>query len=166
MTGYVPGKTAMNDASHPRRKEQSMNQRVTNKYRTFFQVSALYNFLAAFNGLFFFDRMNRMFYGPQKILYGVTTFILKTFYTHVFVFGTGYYIVSRDPAKNRGIVWMGMLAKIVFFFVAIPYYLRKKITAITFILAFGDLVFGMLFGLFLWKTRNEHPAVGQETSGG
>jgi hypothetical protein len=74
----------------------------------------------------------------------------------VLVFGIGYYIVSRDPGRNRGIVWMGMLAKIAFFFAAIPYFLKKKITAITFLLAFGDLVFGILFGLFLRNTRNEY----------
>jgi len=73
----------------------------------------------------------------------------------VLVFGFGYYLVSRNPEKNRGIVWMGMLAKIPFFFAAIPYYLKKKITLLTLILAFGDFVFGVLFGLFLLDTRKD-----------
>jgi hypothetical protein len=127
------------------------------KYSKFFLISALYNIIAAFNGMAFFEVMNKLFFGLKtKIQYGVTTFILRTFYTHVLVFGIGYYIVSRDPSRNRGIVWMGMLAKISFFFVAIPYFLKNKITAITFLLAFGDLVFGVFFGLFLRNTRNKY----------
>jgi hypothetical protein len=138
------------------RQEEIMDQREKEKYSRFFLISAFYNIIAAFNGMVFFEVMNKLLYGfKTKIQYGVTTFILRTFYTHVLVFGLGYYIVSRDPSKNHGIVWMGMLAKIVFFFVAIPYFLKKKITALTFLLAFGDLVFGVLFGLFLMNTRNE-----------
>jgi hypothetical protein len=134
-----------------------MDQRTKDKYSKFFLISALYNIIAAFNGMVFFEVMNKLFFGLKtKNQYGVTTFILRTFYTHVLVFGIGYYIVSRDPGRNRGIVWMGMLAKIAFFFAAIPYFLKKKITAITFLLAFGDLVFGILFGLFLRNTRNEY----------
>lgn len=133
-----------------------MNQQKTDKYRKFFLISALYNIMAAFNGMVFFKGMNKMLYGfKTKIEYGVTTFILRTFYTHVLVFGMGYYIVSRDPSKNRGIVWMGMVAKIAFFFAAIPYFLKRKITALTFLLAFGDFVFGVLFGFFLRNTRSD-----------
>lgn len=134
-----------------------MDQRTKDNYSKFFLISALYNIIAAFNGMVFFEVMNKLLYGLKtKIQYGVTTFILRTFYTHVLVFGIGYYIVSRDPSRNRGIVWMGMLAKIAFFFAAIPYFLKKKITAIAFLLAFGDLVFGILFGLFLRNTRNDY----------
>lgn len=141
-----------------------MDQLIKDKYSRFFLISALYNIIAAFNGMIFFEVMNKLLYGLKtKIEYGVTTFILRTFYTHVLVFGIGYYIVSRDPTRNRGIVWMGMLAKIPFFFAAIPYFLKKKITVLTFLLAFGDLVFGILFGLFLRNTRDEHRLERQNT---
>jgi hypothetical protein len=134
-----------------------MDQHTKDKYSKFFLISAFYNIIAATNGMLFFNIMNKLLYGfKTKIFYGVTTFILKTFYTHVLVFGIGYFIVSRDPDKNRGIVWMGMLAKIAFFFAAIPYFIKKKITFITLLLAFGDFVFGVLFGLFLKNTRNEY----------
>ncbi|HQI00339.1 MAG TPA: hypothetical protein PLA18_03615 [Deltaproteobacteria bacterium] len=131
-----------------------MNEIKKVKYQKFFLISAIYNFMAAFNGMMFFKMMSKMLFKTVPA-YGVTTFILRTFYTHVLVFGFGYYLVSRNPEKNRGIVWMGMLAKIPFFFAAIPYYLKKKITLLTLILAFGDFVFGVLFGLFLLDTRKD-----------
>ena len=133
-----------------------MDQSKKDEYKRFFFISALYHILAGANGMIFFNMMSRMCFRAVP-LYGMTTFILRTFYTHVLVFGLGYYLVSRDPEKNRGIVWMGMLAKIAFFFAAIPYYLRKKITALTLLLAFGDFVFGVLFGLFLVNTRKDIP---------
>ncbi len=134
-----------------------MDQIKKDEYKRFFFISALYNILAGANGMIFFNMMSKLCFRAAPI-YGMTTFILRTFYTHVLVFGFGYYLVSRDPEKNRGIVWMGMLAKIAFFFAAIPYYLRKKITALTLLLAFGDFVFGILFGLFLLDTRRDLPA--------
>ena len=78
-----------------------MDQRTKDNYSKFFLISALYNIIAAFNGMVFFEVMNKLLYGLKtKIQYGVTTFILRTFYTHVLVFGIGYYIVSRDPSQE------------------------------------------------------------------
>ena len=90
--------------------------------------------------------------------------LLGNYYAHsmylfwwgvVLVFGIGYYLVSRDVNKNRGIVWMGVIGKLCFFFFLTYSYLIAKSTILSFLGGTGDFIFTILFLNFLWQTRNE-----------
>jgi hypothetical protein len=67
------------------------------------------------------------------------------------VFGIGYAIVARDPAGNRGIVWIGTIGKIGAATLGAMQYVAAIIPLSTFLLGMGDLVFAALFALFLWR---------------
>ncbi len=67
------------------------------------------------------------------------------------VFGVGYAMVARNPAGNRGIVWIGMIGKIGAAALAAMQYVAAIIPLSTFLLGMGDLVFAALFALFLWR---------------
>lgn len=66
-------------------------------------------------------------------------------------FGIGYAMVSAAPAKNRGIVWIGVIGKIGAAVLASAQFSAGVIPTGTFLLGIGDLVFVALFALFLWR---------------
>ena len=63
------------------------------------------------------------------------------------VFGVGYAIVARDPARNRAIVWLGVVGKLGAAGLAAAQYAQTLIPQSTFVLGIGDLVFALLFAL-------------------
>lgn len=133
-----------------------MDQRTKGKYSKLFFIGALWNLSIAGSGLLLPKLINKLAFGFRSVIaYGPATFALRLTWALVFVYGIGYYLVSRDPEKNRGVVWMGVLGKLAFFFTALVYYSRKVITLLTMLLCFGDFVFSALFAHFLVKTRNE-----------
>lgn len=67
------------------------------------------------------------------------------------VFGIGYAIVARDPPRNRGIVWIGIIGKLGAAGLAAAQYAQGLIPQSTFMLGMGDVVFAALFALFLWR---------------
>lgn len=67
------------------------------------------------------------------------------------VFGVGYAIVARNPAGNRGIVWIGVIGKLGAATLAAMQYQQGLIPMQTFALGMGDVVFAVIFLLFLWR---------------
>lgn len=136
-----------------------MDRQTKEYYSKLFFIGALWNMCIAGSGLLLPKLINKIVFGFRTtIAYGATTFALRLTWALIFVYGIGYYFVSRDPEKNRGIVWMGIIGKLAFFFTALVYYSRKFITLLTMLLCFGDFVFSALFAMFLFKTRDEAKA--------
>ncbi|MCD6571310.1 MAG: hypothetical protein J7L53_11460 [Deltaproteobacteria bacterium] len=124
-------------------------------YSDMFFIGALWNLAIGLGCLTLFRLSMRLLYGAKAVTNNiVATLPLRFFYGSVAIFGWGYYMVSRDLKKNRGIVWMGILAKLIIFVTFIYYYLKKNIKIIPVLLGFGDFIFTILFSLFLWETRN------------
>lgn len=67
------------------------------------------------------------------------------------VFGVGYAIVARDPARNRALVWIGIIGKSGAVAIGAAQYAAGALPFSTFTLSMGDAVFAALFALFLWK---------------
>lgn len=69
------------------------------------------------------------------------------------VFGVGYAIVSAALAKNRGIVWIGMIGKFAVVLLAASRFAAAggALPLDQVALPFGDLVFVAAFALFLWR---------------
>ena len=63
----------------------------------------------------------------------------------VAVFGVGYYWVAQDVRRNRNIIKMGILGKMLVFVLIIPAWLSGEVTALTAAAATVDLVFTILF---------------------
>lgn len=71
------------------------------------------------------------------------------------VFGVGYAMVARDPAGGRPIAWLGVIGKL-----PIPvilwFYVEADVVPVrTLLLSLGDLLFAVLFVVFLWRTHEE-----------
>lgn len=67
------------------------------------------------------------------------------------VFGVGYAMVSAAPAKNRGIVCIGVMGKLGAAALATVQFNAGVVPFSTFALGLGDLAFAALFVLFLWR---------------
>lgn len=133
-----------------------MDQLQKKKYAKLFFIGALWNLCIGGSGLLLPKFINKLMFGFKRVIaYGPVTFALQLVWALIFVYGMGYYFVSRDPEKNRGIVWMGIIGKLAFFFTALGYYSKKVITLLAMLLCFGDFVFSILFSLFLAKTKDD-----------
>lgn len=142
-----------------------MDQLTKEKYSKLFFIGSLWNMSIAGSALLLPKLNNKLVFGLKSaIKFGPTTFALKLTWALVFVYGIGYYFVSQNPEKNRGIVWMGIIGKLAFFFTALVYYSKKIITLLTMLLCFGDFVFSILFALFLMKTKDEAKGMVQKTA--
>ena len=63
----------------------------------------------------------------------------------VAVFGLGYYWVGQDVQRNRNIIKMGVLGKLIVFALVIPAWLSGEVTLLGAASAAVDLVFTFLF---------------------
>lgn len=69
------------------------------------------------------------------------------------VFGVGYAMVARDPAANRPVVWLGLLGKAPLPLMVWLQVQAGKASMSAFQLTLGDLVFSILFLVFLLRTK-------------
>ena len=73
----------------------------------------------------------------------------------VILIGYGYQLVSQDITKNRGIVLLGIFAKL-FDVITLSYrFITDIANAIVLIPAFIDSVFVVLFVMFWYQTRRQ-----------
>ncbi len=134
-------------------------KRISDKvYTRMFFIAALWNFSFSIPGMLFPKYSLTLIFGPemdQSLILGnyyAYTFFFAWWAT-VFLFGLGYYFVSRNITKNRGIIWMGIYGKLAVFFSFTYSYFTGLSTIISFLSCTGDFLFTMLFLLFLWQTR-------------
>jgi hypothetical protein len=76
-------------------------------------------------------------------------------------FGIGYWIVSRELLRNRPIVVLGIIGKLAFsaIFIYGMLTLPGEIPRLFWIPVVGDLIFAILFWMFLRYSRNLAPRV-------
>ena len=80
-----------------------------------------------------------------------TIYIFRSLWITVLVFGIGFFIVALNPAKHIGIVIMGFLGKLLFAANVLIQYSNEKVSQIAMTAAVVDLVFVLLFGIFIFK---------------
>ncbi len=125
-------------------------------YSKMFLVSALWNISASSGSMLLFDLHFKYFVGTDEVMNNFYTSLYgRIFLMFVFFFGVGYYIVSRDVTKNRGIVWMGALAKITLCIIYTYCYMIDRVTLIGFTMINIDFIWAMLYLLFLRQTRDD-----------
>ena len=122
-------------------------------YRLLFLAAAAWNMLSAAAVLFLLTSLkfrSEMGYPGQ-----VDTISLQLLATCLFVFGVGYYWVSRDLARNRDLVKLGVIGKPLVFLIFLAHALSREIPASLVAPSVVDLLFGVLFLEFLVRTRGK-----------
>src|SRR5271169_6723863 len=69
------------------------------------------------------------------------------------VFGYGYFLVARDPSRNEGIVWMGIVGKLLIFALFLTHAIAGTFPFVLVIPTLGDVIFAFLFLEFLLVGR-------------
>jgi hypothetical protein len=116
-----------------------------------FLAAAVWNALSAGAVLFLLTRARfrlEMGFRGQPALIS-----LQLLASCLFVFGVGYYWVSRDLSKNRDLVKLGVIGKPLVFLVFFGHALAEQIPMQLVIPSIVDLLFGALFLEFLMRTR-------------
>lgn len=121
-------------------------------YRNLFLIAALYDFILGFAFFFFLP----FFF--EKI-FGIAAPIYPAFYqggaAFVFVMGVGFFFVYLNMYRNVDIVKVGIIFKSVYSALAFYYVFIENMPWIFSIFGFLDLVFIVLFILFLRDFKRE-----------
>jgi hypothetical protein len=80
-------------------------------------------------------------------------FVVGDFGGTLLLWGVAYAAVAMDPSRNRAIVWIGGFGKVFIFLSMTQRFLSGGATALAFGVGVGDLLFAVLYGVFLWRTR-------------
>jgi len=80
-----------------------------------------------------------------------TLYFFRSLWITVLVFGIGFFIVALNPAKHIGIVIMGLLGKLFFASNVLFQYSNEKVSQMAMTAATIDLIFVLLFGIFIFK---------------
>ena len=119
-------------------------------YKKLFLLAAFWNWVAT--ALFFVAWM------PLFSLIGMTPpaspIFLHLFLALAFVFGIGYFWVSRDLFGNLAVVRMGILGKGAVFALMAFYWIKGAIPFLLVTTGVVDLIFAVLFAEFLLGQRN------------
>ena len=117
-------------------------------YRYLFIIGAAWNILASLSFI-----LTSIFMRSAFPAYGIAVPIsmiwLQSFLFLVANLGVGYFIVSLDISKNHGIVIIGIIAKLGYFFISLTYFIIGDIGLLTLLFAGVDIIFSILFIEFL-----------------
>jgi hypothetical protein len=118
-------------------------------YKRLFIIGAVWNWGAGILFFFWSDPIF-LFFNMKAINYPG---IIQLAMALVFVFGIGYYWVSKDISMNHDIVKLGIIAKILVFLVFSYHTLIGNISPQLGLSGVVDLVFAVLFLEFLMNVK-------------
>jgi len=123
-------------------------------YKWLFIIGAFFNWINAITFLILSILEPNIFslFGSS---YPPTLLFLHALLLLIFTYGIGYFIVGLDITKNHGIVILGIISKLAFFFCCLTYFLLGDVNFIIVGLAFGDFIFACLFFEFFIYTKNK-----------
>jgi hypothetical protein len=122
-------------------------------WKYIFQLKAAINWIESL-ALLFADRWIRELLGEKPL---TNPEYLQLFVVLVFVIGIGYWWVSQDISRNREIVKLGIYAQCSVFVVLAYQTLIGNVHPLYLIPGVIDLIFAILFGLFLYSYARTKP---------
>jgi hypothetical protein len=122
-------------------------------YRWMFLAAAAWNAFAA--GAVLFLLTNAVFRMRLGISHRADPLVLQLLSSCLFLFGLGYYWVSRTLSENHGIVKLGFVGKILVFILFFSHALAGTIPVGLAVPTVVDLLFAALFLEFLVHWRRE-----------
>jgi hypothetical protein len=124
-----------------------------------FLGAALFNFAMGLPVFLFPVWSNKLAYISESINDANTYRFWRDFGYTVIAIGVGYFFVSLDVTKNRGIVWLGIIGKLYDVSILIYRYIIGIASLTVLVPAAVDGIFVFLFILFLYRTHKSKSAV-------
>lgn len=122
-------------------------------YKSLFFIAGLWNLGGAIPSWLGAVFVPDLAFGNLGITPPAVLFPYLAMYAFIFTFGIGYIIVSRDIAKNHGIVVLGIVGKTLFFIHCVIAFVLKEANVMLLLTGIGDMVFVGLFVEFLLSVR-------------
>jgi len=117
-------------------------------YKRMFYAAAIFNWLAALTTVAKIIFPNQISIDSPFDTFGGEVFALL-----VAVFGYGYFLVGRDPARNEAMVQIGIIGKLLTFLLFLGNAMAGSFPFVLMIPAVGDVIFAFLFLEFLLVGR-------------
>ncbi|MDP1630032.1 MAG: hypothetical protein Q8L66_01270 [Caulobacter sp.] len=118
-------------------------------WKIVFALAAAFNFLVGLPLLL----APSAFYAALKQPIPTDLMSLQTSALLISVFGVGYAMLAVDPVRNRPIAWLGLLGKAPLPVMVWLQVQAGKAAVSAFQLTLVDLVFAVLFAVFILRTR-------------
>ena len=132
-----------------------MKELSDNFYRKMFALGALWNLAIGLTGLVAADFAVTLFFGSAAVTDNfLALLMLKVVMLAIIIFGIGYYLVSLSLQHNRGLIWLGMLSKLILFSLFGFYFFQGQVAILGFLAVCGDVLWSIGFLAFLWQTRS------------
>ena len=123
-------------------------------WRRFFFVAAMWNILGSLPAIIAPGLNVRLFYGVSTDDF-YTLALNRGFWIAVLVVGIGFLIIASDPAKHIGIVWLGIVGKVIVAASWFYGFIIDRATGIAAFVALSDSIFTLFFAYYIRKgTRN------------
>jgi hypothetical protein len=87
---------------------------------------------------------------PQQTMFGQMAL------SAIFVFGCGFWMVAREPSAHRGVVVLGVFVKLLVAVIVFSHWAAGTATSQFAILMSAEIVWALLFVLFLKRTAPAH----------
>jgi hypothetical protein len=113
-------------------------------HRLMFLLAAIWNWTLAL-GFFALSRIDINYFPATGLAIPNTMLWFDSFMGLVFVFGIGFYIVSKNVNENHGLILMGCFEKFIVFIIPLVWFFlgQASLWVVGFITV--DLLFGLLF---------------------
>ena len=122
-------------------------------WKIIFVTAAIWNLLGATLGtVFTFDVFMILF--DRSLSDPLVISIYRGAWGSSFLYFLGYLFVAYNPQKQTGVIIIGTIGKIFFAFTLFTHYLNGLATSYALIVIVGDVIFSILFIIFLyvlWK---------------
>ena len=119
-------------------------------WKKFFLLAAVWNFLGGGVAFYDLEANARIFYlTPEAAVHPILFLNLKILWWTVLTFGLGYLMVAVNPAKNHGLVALAILGKLAVGYLWVKGYWAGLVSEIAFAGGVGDIIFAVMFVLFL-----------------
>ncbi len=126
--------------------------RETRLFRACFLVAAAWNFAGALPGVFDPAGMFAREFG-HALADPVQVAIYRGAWGTALLYGFGFLMVARDPARHCGVVAMGGMGKVLFALNLAWMYLNGWTSAFAVVVILGDIVFAAVFVAYFLRLR-------------
>ena len=120
-----------------------MERSIYHKYM--YTIAAIWNWILAV-GFLILPRIDMGYFSLAGPIEAPPTLLwFDNFFGFVFIFGLGYYLISKSMTQNHGFIKICICEKIWVFILGIAYFLIGQASLLVVLVASGDFIFGLLF---------------------
>ncbi len=114
-------------------------------HKNMYTIAAIWNWILAVSFLIL-PRIDIGFFSLAGPMDPPNTLLwFDSFFGFVFLFGIGYYFISKSTTENHGLIKIVIIEKFWVFIITLYYFLILEASLLAVGIVIGDLLFGILF---------------------